>query len=183
MAELFPGKRFLPLNVGENSASYPSSLKKHWFIEVCQETGKMPFLSLLFQFLTEKKYWRPHKLEVILINLRSLVCSTRITILSLFLGLCATFACNKGTETLCLFSIAKGHLYLPLPTLLPSPIEQSVFLGLLYLQSRGVSKFKTLERPVSQCEKGNTGETGVPHITTAEGKGFLAAQSEWLDVC
>ena len=120
MAEVFPGKRFLPLNVGENSASYPSSLKKHWFIGSISRNWKkaFPFLAIpVADWKKKKTYWRPHKLEVILINLRSLVCSARITILSLFLGLCATFASNRGTETLCLFSIAKGHLYLPPPLL------------------------------------------------------------------
>lgn len=48
MAEVFPGKRFLPLNIGENSASYPSSLKKHWFIRSISRNWKnaFPFLAI-----------------------------------------------------------------------------------------------------------------------------------------
>lgn len=120
MTELFPGNKFLSLNIGENSLlPYSRNLKELLVDRKCIKLLKNA-LPLAFQLLAEKRHWRLHKLEAFIINLRSLVCPARITILSLFLGLPATFACNKENETLCLSSITKGDFYLPSST--PHPL-------------------------------------------------------------
>lgn len=181
MAELFQEKRFLPLNVGENSASYPSSLKKHWFIEVYQETGKMPFLSLLFQFLTEKKkkYWRPHKAGSYSDQSQKsgLLCQDHY--FKPVPGALCHLACNKGTETLCLFSIAKGICtYLLNPP--PSPIEQSVFLACTFSQEYQNSKlWKDLSPSVRKVTQVRW---ACPTSLQREGR-VSGCPSEWLDVC
>ena len=182
-AELFPGKRFFPLNVGENSASYPSSLRKHWFTEVYQETGKMPFLSLLFQFLTEKNILATSQAGSYSDQSQKsgLLCQDHYfkPVPGALYHLCL----EQGNGNPLPFLHSQGALYLPLPPLLPFSHWIVCVSRLVVPSVKGRSKFKTLGRLVSQCEKGNTGETGVPHITIAEGKVFLAAQSECLDVC